>query len=99
MYELLSSFECVDRSATEQGTQEYLPMVLLYFNSLSNKSLLSDATFFRMRSAAFTTLSAASPLFSKVLKLMAVAEKISGVAVLRSIAVFSWDSKPFKYFL
>lgn len=39
------------------------------------------------------------PHSSAVLKLMAVAEKISGVAVLRSIAVFSWDSKPFKYFL
>ena len=42
-----------------------------------------------------------SPLLSKFLELMVVAEQISGVAVLRSVVAdnFLWDSKPRKYFL
>ena len=42
-----------------------------------------------------------SPLFREFLELMVVAEKISGVAVQRSVVAnnFLWDSKPRKYFL
>ena len=42
-----------------------------------------------------------SPLLSKFLELMVVAEQISGVVVLRSVVAdnFLWDSKHCKYFL
>ena len=42
-----------------------------------------------------------SPLLSKFLELMVVAEQISGVAVLLSVVAgnFLWDSRPRQYFL